>query len=752
MIVNLIETTHLIQSKTELELYETFHKVLFSDILCIKNLEFSAEISDRSYLVVPVTFAPKASLSFIDIDLLKDLIKFPKADLITPSWPFNWRDKLIIKNYTLETINNKPQLYQVLSFDPQTTPFSEFPDQNAMTYSEYFYNKYGYVFTHYDDPALICHPISSGVNSLRLISTRFKNHPTAPLPKPQSSEIKLFPELCKVWPVCASFWKYSRCVPSIIKRIESLLLVNELSNEISATTQIGLGSNYEYEQKTELRSNKICNTNNTPLQFDESMEATATTNGHTQHYSIHEHNNEDKSIFYRTNGDVIDSETSHQYERQVVIDCVLRRPGNSLLYQSLTPSAANDAFDLERLETLGDSFLKLSTTISLFCSRNKSHEGKLTNSRKNRISNFNLCYLAKKKGLPLRILSQSFDPLSNWTPPSFSLSLQDLPSSDETEDSSLMENRIIIPCLMPDSIDPGTLPDKVQNYYYHKTTDKGIADCIEALIGAYLISGGIESALKLMEWVGIKCPKTSTDEDMISCSSSTRSSRTQSQSSVMSIDCVPLEKLSGINYPILYEKSSDIFGSLYIPPSPLLRDDVQGEDIFKMIAVSIVPGNNRMTLCDRLSWTFSNPALLLEALTHPSYSKNRYTSSYQRLEFLGDAVLDYLVTCCLYSEFPNYTPGQLTEARSVLVNNINFAKIAVKCLQLHTCLLHRAPELFKLITEYVNHVAPHDHIREEEEEEEVMYCQYEKNDSNVSHLIKNYYFSILNYFNVTVCI
>lgn len=49
----------------------------------------------------------------------------------------------------------------------------------------------------------------------------------------------------------------------------------------------------------------------------------------------------------------------------------------------------------------------------------------------------------------------------------------------------------------------------------------------------------------------------------------------------------------------------------------------------------------------------------------------------QRLEFLGDAVLDYLITSYLYSVFPNLTPGQLTDLRSIAVSNNSFAQLVV---------------------------------------------------------------------------
>ena len=54
------------------------------------------------------------------------------------------------------------------------------------------------------------------------------------------------------------------------------------------------------------------------------------------------------------------------------------------------------------------------------------------------------------------------------------------------------------------------------------------------------------------------------------------------------------------------------------------------------------------------------------------------TGCYQRLEFLGDAVLDYLVTSCLFDSERHHSPGALTDLRSALVNNTIFASLAVR--------------------------------------------------------------------------
>ena len=52
-----------------------------------------------------------------------------------------------------------------------------------------------------------------------------------------------------------------------------------------------------------------------------------------------------------------------------------------------------------------------------------------------------------------------------------------------------------------------------------------------------------------------------------------------------------------------------------------------------------------IALQELLQHTFEHPALLIEAVTHPSCGSKAY--SYQVLEFLGDAVLDFIVTVCI---------------------------------------------------------------------------------------------------------
>ena len=71
---------------------------------------------------------------------------------------------------------------------------------------------------------------------------------------------------------------------------------------------------------------------------------------------------------------------------------------------------------------------------------------------------------------------------------------------------------------------------------------------------------------------------------------------------------------------------------------------------------------------DLLDYSFTHKSLLLTAMTHHSYDLDQNATSYQRLEFLGDAVLDYVVTTHLYAHDPPLTHQQLHTTRTALVN------------------------------------------------------------------------------------
>lgn len=83
-------------------------------------------------------------------------------------------------------------------------------------------------------------------------------------------------------------------------------------------------------------------------------------------------------------------------------------------------------------------------------------------------------------------------------------------------------------------------------------------------------------------------------------------------------------------------------------------------------------------LQERLGYRFRDPALLRLALTHPSvaHEQGAPMQTNQRLEFLGDAVLQLVLTRELYEKFPAFGEGPLTKARAKLVNRRTLAERA----------------------------------------------------------------------------
>ncbi|XP_020230787.1 endoribonuclease Dicer homolog 2 isoform X2 [Cajanus cajan] len=271
--------------------------------------------------------------------------------------------------------------------------------------------------------------------------------------------------------------------------------------------------------------------------------------------------------------------------------------------EAITTKRCNEAFHYESLETLGDSFLKYAASQQLFKTYQNHHEGLLSVKREKIISNASLCKLGCSSGLPGFIRNEPFHP-NTWIIP-----------GDKSGSYKLKE------------LD--TNGKKIYVRGERKLKRKIIADVVEALIGAFLSTGGEKAALLFMDWVGIK----------------------------VSFNKIPYER----------------------------QFDIQSE---KLIHVSFLES--------QLKYSFHDRSLLVEALAHGSYMLPEIPRCYQRLEFLGDSILDYLITRHLYKKYPGMSPGLLTDMRSSSVNNDCYAWSAIKH-GLHKHVLHASQELHKHI-------------------------------------------------------
>ena len=86
--------------------------------------------------------------------------------------------------------------------------------------------------------------------------------------------------------------------------------------------------------------------------------------------------------------------------------------------------------------------------------------------------------------------------------------------------------------------------------------------------------------------------------------------------------------------------------------------------------------NSVLHLCEqRIGYSFRDRKKLKEAFTHASGANHRLGSN-ERMEFLGDAILGFVVCELLFEQFPNLLEGDLTKIKSVVVSRMTCAKVS----------------------------------------------------------------------------
>ena len=95
---------------------------------------------------------------------------------------------------------------------------------------------------------------------------------------------------------------------------------------------------------------------------------------------------------------------------------------------------------------------------------------------------------------------------------------------------------------------------------------------------------------------------------------------------------------------------------------------------------------HNLTTCEqRIGYVFADKELLQAALTHASGAEHRLASN-ERLEFLGDSILGFVVCDILFHRYPDFLEGELTKIKSMLVSRQTCAKIS-ETLGLEECLI-----------------------------------------------------------------
>ena len=627
----------------DLEIVQKFHFFLFSQALR-ESVNFKPKGSDGStdgYFVVLM----KPNGYDVDYDSMRHaLTRQTSLKLLTGETSKIDVDMVVSKNYV-----ESRQKFAVLRVRHDLSPMSLFPDKSkAKTYEGYFWGKYGKSFSTMKQPLIEVKDISGRVNFLvdRKVAAKSKR-----------GIIGLFPEICNVLPISASLLSVSLMLPSILHRVNALLLVDDVKMKVagvrdntdeSSLPSIGAGN--AYDEKSLLRTDK----DSFSLRMD------------MDHEDYSDDSDDDVEGFPELFSDL---KSLFSGNRRAAV-----HPDSAFVLQALTTTHSGDAFNLERLEMLGDAFLKLAVSLHLYCTYYDKDEGKLTQRKKRQISNLALFRAAERTSLAG--FQQSTQLARDvWCPTGCQQSSAESGVTamevDEVRSSSEATKMELDDADSAEDQRVGSRRDKCNTQVI---ADKSVADSMEALIGAYLICCGYTGALRFMKFLGLKVLPGDDDTDT--------------------------------DIGELAENSGEGCYARFWAEQP----NTSGTDQSQEMVSRMVSGLENFEK-NSIKYSFNFKLYLVEALTHASYQANRVTPCYQRLEFLGDALLDFLVTQHLYFRHEKLSPGDLTDIRQALVNNNIFAAIAVKY-EYNKYLRQMSPKWFKSIENFITRL-------EDEKEENI---------------------------------
>ncbi|CEL52087.1 endoribonuclease Dicer [Rhizoctonia solani AG-1 IB] len=314
-----------------------------------------------------------------------------------------------------------------------------------------------------------------------------------------------------------------------------------------------------------------------------------------------------------------------------------------LLLEALTLPSVQAGFDYQRLETIGDSVLKVSMCTHLFIKYQGHHEGQLSAMKDSVVSNANLMRIGRRSPLSRFLITGSMPTRRTWKPP-VSSTISELEEDSGEHNSGTDEKNDVDEQIdntgeqndAPKEQKDNTKKGGSEQVSFHT---KSLADCTESTLGATYLSRGVGAALQVGEALGL-----------------------------------PL----GGTTPWHLRQEVAVF--------------VRKSEITMLFA----------PVEEKLGYKFKNASLVAEAFTHTAYDLSQ-GPSYNRLEFLGDSLFDLYVVKYMYSKFPKMTPGQMSWARSRLVNASTFGKLAVG-LGLHKHILTSSANLQKAMASFAQEI------------------------------------------------
>ena len=216
----------------------------------------------------------------------------------------------------------------------------------------------------------------------------------------------------------------------------------------------------------------------------------------------------------------------------------------------------------------------------------------------------------------------------------------------------------------------GELKEGHRPWHRHPEVDKSGADCVEAAVGLALVRGGEERALELLSRLGMALGRDSSIEEAL---------QGRSKYWVRKVQPFPPQKSAleeGWTRQELQELGLD--------------------DALKRVGLRRVESV--------IGYKFKEPSFLLQAFTHhsftdPSNDHCALTESYEQLEFLGDAILEYLLTSHLFFR-TDFKYWQMKMLKAIILSN-NFFVGHVTAHQLENHILHCSETLHRKIRDFL---------------------------------------------------
>lgn len=225
------------------------------------------------------------------------------------------------------------------------------------------------------------------------------------------------------------------------------------------------------------------------------------------------------------------------------------QPSSDIIFQAITRRSIDENVDMENLEILGDCFLKLTVSMSLYHRHPLAGAGALTVEKGKQISNGNLYRIAVQNKIKNYLNSMKINfrgEDANWIPPGYFINKIEQP--DESD---------------------------LTRYKNQKVKRKAVADMMEGLIGAFLISTNYSITMQFMAWLGLDVIPPGKEIPSILC--------------------------SGIN-----------------------------ENEIDRIVMKFYEEQAFANVEKKINYEFNNKAYLIAAFTHPSSFANRLTNCYER--------------------------------------------------------------------------------------------------------------------------